>query len=193
MKGCDYKKRGDVVPEQWKAALLVWLAGEFKLNTLVETGTCIGGLCREIHRHFDKIYTVELSPEFYNKAKENFKENNITNVRQYFGSSRVMLRAMLDDVPPGPVLIYLDAHGSGNGTVDEGHPLYDGDPLIDELKIVMKFRPEALIVIDDCADCELEPAVNKGVDFTGWHKEYRTGEVIMYREGQYTVPPFEEV
>jgi hypothetical protein len=192
MKGSGYKKRGDVVPEQWKAALLVWLADEFKLDTLIETGTCIGGLCREIHKHFDRIYTVELSPEFYRKARENFIENSIKNVMQYLGSSRIMLPAMLNDAPQGPILVYLDAHGSGNGTVDEGHPLYDGDPLVDELKIVMKLRPEALIVIDDCADCNLEPAVKQGVDFTGWHKEYRTGEVIMHRDGMYNIPPFED-
>ena len=186
MKGCDYKKASDVVPPRWKCDLLRWLGQELGLRNLVETGTCWGASCMELYKDFDKIFTVELSDSLYNGAEVNFRRLRIGNVVQYKGSSRTMLPVMLADVPPGPVLFYLDAHGSGNGTAD------DGDPLADELKIIMQLRPDSLIVIDDCADCELEPIKKQGVDFTGWHKEYRTGEVILHREGQYVVPLFEE-
>ena len=186
MKGCNYKKRGDVVPPQWKVALLRWLGHEMNFRSLVETGTCFGATCMELHNDFDKIYTVELSDELYDVAKENFDSLCIKNVVQYRGSSRRMLSVMLADVPPGPVLFYLDAHRSGKGTSD------DGDALPDELRAVMQLRPDSLVVIDDCADCELEPVQKQGVDLTDWHREYRTGMVIMWREGQYDVPPFED-
>jgi hypothetical protein len=186
MKGCNYKKRGDVVPARWKAELLRWLRYELGLGILVETGTCIGSTCCYLHADFDEIYTVELSKGLYDNAKSNLESCGARNVKQYFGSSRTMLSVMLTDAPPGPVLVYLDAHGAGDGTCD------DGDPLTDELRAVMQLRSEALIVIDDCADADLEPAQRGGIDFTGWHREYRAGEVLMWRLGQYDVPQFED-
>jgi len=95
-----------------------------------------------------------------------------------------MLEDILNkDVPKEPVLFWLDAHSSGPHTAD------DGDPLHDELEVVMRLRPDALIVVDDRKDAEFEDTL----DFTGWQKEYRTGEVIIHKSGMYNIPPFEEV
>jgi hypothetical protein len=89
---------------------------------------------------------------------------------------------MLDDANTSSILFWLDAHCSGP------HTAGDGDPLEDELNVIMPRCSESLIVIDDMQNAELK---HLNVDFTGWHREYRTGEVIMYRDGVYKIPEFE--
>jgi len=77
---------------------------------------------------------------------------------------------------------WLDAHSSGPHTADAG------DVLPRELEIITSSFPKALIVIDDQISAEsIDHLVPKG-----WKSEWRTGEVIVYKEGQYKIPAFEE-
>lgn len=171
---------GDSVDGIWKEDLLRYLAELFKLPILVETGTCEGSTIEAIHHSFREVHSIELSPYYYGKAKERLLGKD--NITLYQGNSARLLPLILAKIPNCGTLFWLDAHSSGGLTADEG------DPLADELKTIMKMRPDSLIVIDDMADAELK---HTGLDFTGWHKEYRTGEILMHKGG-YKIPKFEE-
>jgi hypothetical protein len=80
----------------------------------------------------------------------------------------------------------LDAHPSGGltATFEEG-----GDPLPDEIKTIMELRPNSLIVIDDQQNDLLQNAVEAGINFNGWVKEFRYGVVFLHN-GSYNIPEF---
>ena len=113
---------------------------------------------------------------------------NFPNVHQYLGNSVSYLPNLLElDVPYEPVLFWLDAHPCGPHSADEG------DPLADELRIIMDMRPNALIVIDDIIDPEMSEWKNKNnFSFGDWVTEHRTGELIVYRQGEYVIPSFDD-
>jgi hypothetical protein len=173
------------IPSQWKVELLRWLGKTTGIKTLIETGTCHGFTCWSLHDDFDKILTIELHNGLYEQARKRLSE--FPNVRQYHGSSRNLLSDMIKTVgEKTPILFWLDAHGSGPNTAD------DGDPLSDEVKTIQLFAFKPLMVIDDLKDAELKHVIEAGVNLDGWHREYRTGEVVMHHIGHYNIPPFED-
>jgi hypothetical protein len=195
MRGApNFKQWPDAVDGKWKWELLRWLRYETGVDILVETGTCEGVTPYNLHNDFKEIHTIELHQGLYENAHERLRD--FPNVFQYLGSSKEALeKVLLWHVPAGPVMFWLDAHSSGPHTAD------DGDPLPFELKTIMRLRPDALIVIDDmhCVDfCEPDPVTGKtyiesnGLDFSGWKREFRTGELIIYKEGRYKIPEFEQ-
>lgn len=176
----NWKNSGDSVDGVWKEDLLRYLGTTFGLTILVETGTCEGSTLAKIHKSFEQVHSIELSAYYFRKSVENLTGRD--NIHLYQGNSAKLLPGILQSIADVPTLFWLDAHGSGGLTANEG------DPLADELKIIMDRRPDSLIVIDDMKDAEL---LHTGIDFTGWHKEYRTGEIIMHKGG-YQIPSFEE-
>jgi len=189
MRGAPgFRKWPDPVDGMWKIEMLHWLRYETGVDVLVETGTCEGVTPFNLHRDFRQIFTVELHEGLYLNAKERL--SGIENVHQFLGSSRKMLEAILVTHVQRqvPAMFWLDAHSSGPHTAD------DGNPLADELKVIMRLRPDALIVIDDMKDARfsLRHLIRAGVYLRGWRREFRTGEVIIHREGAYEIPPFEE-
>ena len=190
----NFKQWPDAVDGKWKWELLRWLRYETGVDILVETGTCEGVTPYNLHDDFREIHTIEMHQGLFENAQERLR--NFPNVHQYLGSSKEALeKVLLWHVPKGPVMFWLDAHSSGPHTAD------DGDVLPFEIKTIMRLRPDALIVIDDmhCVDfCEPDPVTGRtyieanGLDFSGWQREYRTGELLIYKEGRYKIPEFEE-
>lgn len=174
----------------WKVDLLKKLAQDNDIDIFFETGTWLGSTPIILSPYFKNIYTIESSLKFYRVSKTNIDESGVGNVKQYFGSSKDLLEnALIKDVPPGLVLFYLDAHGSGGDTTE-------GFPTPRELEIIMRLRPDALIAIDDMENPTHPESnfkdVKKIVDSSeGWSSEWRrhseangTGFVILHK-GQY--------
>jgi hypothetical protein len=184
MKGApDWKVNTDSVNGSWKINLLEWLGKVTGIRTLVETGTCHGSTPFHLAGHFALIHTIELHDELFEISQRRLAK--FKHIHCWHGSSRTMLPAIFQYVPDGPVLFWLDAHNSGPHTAD------DGDPLTDELAVITAAFPDALIVIDDMPDETLYNVPERNAVLEGWHREYRTGEVIIYKEGRYNIPPFE--
>lgn len=180
MKGApDFKEWPDAVSGMWKIELLRWLGSITGIKILVETGTCEGVTPWNLQNDFDRIYTVELHKGLFESAAKRLSE--IKNVYQCFGDSREFLRNFFEEPPTSPILFWLDAHSSGPHTADAG------DPLAEEITIITQNCPDALIVIDDMMGLY----DGRAISVPGWHREYRTGEIVMYKNGRYSIPEFE--
>src|SRR2546421_5711071 len=82
----------------------------FGLRTLVETGTLFGDTILATRRHFDRVYSIELSPELHANAKRRLRR--FRNVTLLQGDSAEVLPELLEDLEE-PCLFWLDAHYSG--------------------------------------------------------------------------------
>ena len=112
----------------------------------IETGTGDGhGIQCALDANFKEIYSVELSKELYEKAKERFKE--YPNVHLICGSSEIELPKILEKVEK-EFILWLDAHWSGGPYIGERMHLY----LPKELNAIKKYSHKfenSIIMIDD--------------------------------------------
>jgi hypothetical protein len=112
------------------------------INILVETGTFFGDMLIAQFRRFEKLYSIELSDYFYNKAVQRFRK--IDNVYLFHGDSSTVLQNVLSDIHQ-PVLFWLDGHYSGGNTAK-------GDkecPIWEELNAIVRRKQCDIILIDD--------------------------------------------
>jgi tetratricopeptide (TPR) repeat protein len=137
----------------------------------VETGTCLGYSTRRLSRIYSRVDTVELDAELSHKTQEGMLQEGCSNVRFHVGDSAQVLRALVGEIHE-PCLFYLDAHWSGDATVDWNTSEWKGYgvstahrgihgrrpsaeeqvPLLTELQIIHDhFAHNAVIYIDDLA------------------------------------------
>lgn len=109
---------------------------------LVETGTYMGDMVFALQDDFKQIFSIELSPYYFNKAKERF--GKFQNIEIIQGDSGVLLKQIvprLDD----KALFWLDGHYSGGLTAkgEKECPIYE------ELRNIFTSPINHTIVIDD--------------------------------------------
>lgn len=122
-------------------ALVAVLQKSFDISCFFETGTFQGDTAGWAARRFDRVYTVERSPEFHEFAKARFAGE--PHVRTLLGDSRQHLTELTAILPP--TIFWLDAHwmgGSSAGAQDEC-------PLLDELGVVAPALDRHVVLIDD--------------------------------------------
>src|ERR1017187_9575424 len=167
---------------EWKRTLLIACGRRFGLTNLIETGTCWGDTVASVRPFFEQVYSIELSPKFYESAKSRFE--NDQHVHLYFGSSRLTLESVLKDAPAGPLLFWLDAHVTGGPSAD------DGDQVNPELYIIQRDRPESLVLIDDVRPHGLTGYIAPDGPITipnGWTAKFLSG-VLALHTGGYDFP-----
>lgn len=115
------------------------------LQVFIETGTYLGDtIYVALQAGFQKIYSIELNPEFYYPAIDRFKINH--NVNILYGDSVDMLPELLEKIGDVPITFWLDAHASG--PVPGGK--YGGSPILNELKVIARCcEATPTIFIDD--------------------------------------------
>jgi len=162
-------------PHAVKRRIVRDYAARHGLRTLVETGTYMGEMIAGMLRRFDRLYTIELQPTFYEKAVARFARHpHVTVLRGDSGREIARVVPALE----GPALFWLDAHYSGGCTArgDLDSPIvaelqhilhqssaphvvlvddaraFDGNhgyPTIDELRrLVAQWRPDYTVVVD---------------------------------------------
>ena len=122
--------------------LIQTLQSAFGVASFVETGTYVGATASQMSRYFRRVYTIEASRELYDRASRNL--GDIRNVECIFGDSRSCLERVASRLD-GPAVFWLDAHWCGAQTCGEG----DECPLIDEIRIINRCRPDGFVFIDD--------------------------------------------
>jgi hypothetical protein len=165
--------------EQYKYAIMLDFAKRFNLTTYVETGTCEGYSLKAVSPYFKESYSIELSPEYYQKAVDHFKDNKAVHLIR--GDSAVELKKLLATILDASILFYLDAHFSGGQTVGSG-----SSPLRKELTAIFDSGVNGIIVIDDCIDYRhdgvLEEAIQVVSEFSEWDQNVKHGLMRVWRK-----------
>ena len=118
----------------------------------IETGSHIGrGIESALEAGFEKIYSIELSEDFYFRCKEKFKKD--FRVCLILGDSAEKLKELLDrsySQSEVNITFWLDSHWSGDGTA-KGKK---NSPLLEELEAIKSFYIKGnIIMIDDLRCC----------------------------------------
>jgi len=113
----------------------------------IETGSYIGdGINMALMAGFSEVYSIELSPQLYNKCIIRFSGRN--NVHIYQGDSTIVLKKLLPKINQR-VTFWLDGHYSGPGTalgktnspilqelaIIASHPIKNHTILIDDVRL----------------------------------------------------------
>jgi hypothetical protein len=108
-------------------------------QAIIETGTYLGMTTELMAQTGLPIYAVEAHPRFYGFVRARFWRTK--NVKAFHGDSRTALRRLFDgELKPlakGTLFFYLDAHW------------HDDLPLAEEIDIIYKASPLAVLMIDD--------------------------------------------
>jgi len=107
----------------------------YKLNTAVETGTCLGYTTEFLSNNFDIVKSIEINPTFLNIANQN-RLSSLDNCEVLQGDSAMLLSSILESIDNN-TFIFLDAHW-GNHC-----------PLKDELKQIANSKLKPVIAIHD--------------------------------------------
>lgn len=124
---------------------------QFNLNTLVETGTCLGDTVAAMKDRFGRVISIELSTPLAERARQRFADSS--NVQIINGDSAQVLKDVLLGLS-SPALIWLDGHYSsqfthGDETIVTAKGLYD-TPIEAELTHIFGHEEKGhVILIDD--------------------------------------------
>ena len=113
------------------------LRDQFKIKTIVETGTCLGSSTIFFAKHFENVITIEANPEYQTIAINRCAKEKINNVQFLLGDSSKLLSDVLQKLGKNNVGFFLDAHWGNNC------------PLIAELDQIGKSEVIPVIAIHD--------------------------------------------
>lgn len=95
---------------------------------------------------FDKIYSIELGIDLYQKAKRRFKGNKSVTIIN--GDSGKVLPVLLEEISE-PAIFWLDGHYSGGITAKADKEC----PIFEELDAIFKFNKFNHVLLIDDARC----------------------------------------
>jgi len=126
-----------------KRRLLLALLEKHHLGTFVETGTFKGDTLAFMADHVEKAISIELSPEYFARAKARFAARG--TIELYQGDSGEVLPKIVETLTK-PALFWLDGHYSAGQTAQG---VLDS-PISAELQCVMDSPVKGhVIAIDD--------------------------------------------
>jgi len=116
---------------------------QFDLRILVETGTYMGDMIAAMKNDFDHIYSIELSEQLHEKARQRFA--GYEHIRLLHGDSGVELGKLIGQLF-GPTLFWLDGHFSGGITAkgDKETPIQE-----ELLHVLDDTEADHVILVDD--------------------------------------------
>jgi len=144
----DWKKNGETMPPPHliKRAEIRKIAEKHGLKVLVETGTYMGDMVAAMKPFFEKVYSIELSKELYEKAKIRFRaDGNVVLINGDSGSQIAKVVKELDK----PALFWLDGHYSA-GITARGEK---DTPVFEELSHILDGKRLGHVVMIDDARC----------------------------------------
>lgn len=121
-------------------------AERFGLRIFVETGTFKGDTVEAMRPHFDQIYSIELSENFYEAAVKRFK--GVAKIKLLEGDSGKRMPEVVAELD-APTLFWLDGHYSGGDTAmgDLAAPVWA------ELKAIFSGMKHPFVILIDDARC----------------------------------------
>ncbi len=153
-KLAEWEKQGRPAPppDMIKQRTIRDFGRRFGLTVLVETGTLHGEMADTMKPYFNRIYSIELGKDLYEKAKQRFEGDR--RIEIIHGDSGTELGNLLPRIGQ-PALFWLDAHYSGGVTVGGG----SDTPIYKELTHIFDSRQRGHVIIIDDARCfGIDPA-----------------------------------
>jgi hypothetical protein len=139
-------------PHVVKQRVLKAYAKKYGLRILIETGTFLGTMVQAMKETFDRIYSIELSSELYERARNKF--HGVQNIELIHGDSGIELGKIVNSINQ-PALFWLDSHYSGQGTA-KGE---SDTPIFQELYHLFKsINTGHVVIIDDARFFGTDPA-----------------------------------
>lgn len=139
----EQKPRFLPLPHLLKQKILKGYASEYGLSILVETGTYMGEMVEALRESFGKVYSIELSEEFTQRARRYFRKRK--NVKILQGDSGEVIGELLKEIDQ-PTLFWLDGHWSEDQTA-RGKK---STPIMEELDHILRAKDlRHVILIDD--------------------------------------------
>jgi hypothetical protein len=129
-------------PSLTKRRLIRRTAQRFGTPMLIETGTYKGDTVAALRPHFERIVSIELSPEL--AAHANVRFHHDQGVAIVEGDSGALLPSVLDGLP-GRALLWLDGHWSGGETARGEF----NTPVRGEIEAALRHRRDHVLLIDD--------------------------------------------
>lgn len=129
-------------PHLLKQRVLKEYRSQYKLDTLVETGTYLGDMIYSLEPEFETLYSIELSRKLFERAKKRFKGHSKVHLLQ--GDSGKCIKTVVEALNK-PALFWLDGHYSGGITAkgDKECPVYE------ELTHIFQSSLPHVVLIDD--------------------------------------------
>lgn len=154
---------------------------KYNYTTLVETGTYMGAMVEAQKARFNKIISIELAVDLYEKAKERFRHTK--NVLILQGDSGKVLPKILKEIRE-PLIFWLDGHYSSGETAKGEKDC----PIFEELDAIFNgANLNHVLLIDDarCFDGAGDyPTIEKLTEYIlGKNEKYRVEvkhDIIRY-------------
>lgn len=143
MRRWNRKGRPAPAPPAVKQIVLETYADFYRCPVFIETGTHEGGTPYFLRNHFQQIFTIELSQDYFLRAKR--KLEPFKHIVQLQGDSGEQLGGILATVDQ-PCMFWLDGHYSG-GITAKGQK---NCPLLEELSHIWRHpNKQHIILLDD--------------------------------------------
>lgn len=142
------------------------LAKKYHLRYFVETGTLMGRTAIWAAKSglFQRIWTVELDLQIYNKMLRAVNSFSYPNIQFFQGDSRDVLKNKILREVKGQILFWLDAHWSKD--LPYGRPVLGECPIIAEIDAIQTSGIKSHVILIDDARLFLEhPAHHKKDDW----------------------------
>jgi len=129
-------------PSYIKFNMMKSLQREFRLTTLIETGTYYGDTCYRARNVFRSVVSIEVDDELFTRAVRRLAAYPNIQIRK--GDCLKILPTVVRELR-APALFFLDAHYSGAETSYGTKK----DPIIESLNVIAKSKQRHVILIDD--------------------------------------------
>ncbi len=178
---------GPASPHMVKRRVVAEYAARYGARCFVETGTYLGDMIAAMRRRFERLYSIELSPLYYDKAVARFAGND--RVRILHGDSAAELGRLVPQCDR-PTLFWLDAHWSGGRTARAEIDT----PILAELEAIFGGAKHDPVILVDDARCFIGSGGYPAIDelrerVARWRPDY---EVSVERDIIRIVPRSEE-
>jgi hypothetical protein len=181
----EWKKKGKIVPPPHivKQFTLQKFAKMHHLLVLVETGTYRGAMVEAMKYEFNQIYSIELSKELFEQARERFKL--FDHIELILGDSGVELGNLVNKLNQ-PALFWLDGHFSSGDTARGEKET----PIFEELNHILDAPvKEHVIIIDDARLFGTDPAYPCIEELNDFIKSKRNNMSITIQDDSIRVVP----
>jgi hypothetical protein len=181
----EWERKGKPVPPPHiiKQRTLRFFAKKFNLKILVETGTYYGDMVEAMKGVFERIHSIELSEELYEKAKKRFEGEE--KIHLIHGDSGIEIGKLIGSINQ-PALFWLDGHYSA-GVTARGEK---DTPIRDELTHILNAQNrEHVIIIDDARMFGVNPAYPSMEELSKLIRAKRPDCIITVKDDSIRITP----